>query len=87
MGSPFGCLFGFLFVVVAILFVAFVNIVRMARDVMSAFGPKKRNANTSQRQQQTHTSSQSSTGQAQSATRRKVFEDGEGEYVDFEEVK
>lgn len=86
MGSPLGCLFSLVIAFFAVLLVILTSIVRKAKDIMSQFSPHKDNRQSAQSTQNRQQSNSSSTsGQAQA--HKKVFEDNEGEYVDFEEIK
>lgn len=85
MASPFGCLFGLFFAFLAILFVAILNIVGRVRDIIRSFSPKKRGKASSD-----NTAGRTaSSGQARNSPRgsRKIFDDNEGEYVDYEEIQ
>ena len=85
MGSPFGCLFGFIFAILAVLFVAVLNITRRVKDIMSVFSQKEQKQQTTDRNKDR----QSTNRNATQASRQphKVFDDNEGEYIDYEEVE
>lgn len=85
MANLFGCLLGiFLSFGVVVLFLVF-NIIRKARNIMSGFSSRKTGNQTSgghsTQGQERRTSSSAS------HSSKKLFDDNEGEYVDFEEIK
>lgn len=86
MTGPFGCLFGLLFAFLAFLLIMVLNIARRVRNIMSSFSPKNHkqqsSATDSNRQTSSHNRSQSTSQHS-----RKIFDDNEGEYVDYEEIK
>ncbi len=85
MANLFGCLLGiFLSFGAVVLFLVF-NIIRKARNIMSGFSSRKTGSQTSgghsTQGQERRTSSSAS------HSSKKLFDDDEGEYVDFEEIK
>lgn len=86
MVSPFGCIFGFILFILAFLFIIVLNTAKKVKDIMSAFSPKKHKQQTtgtqSGRQETNHHNTQSSRHSS-----HKIFDDNEGEYVDYEEIK
>lgn len=87
MGSPLGCLLGFVFIIFTFLFVLLTNIAKRVKDIFSSFSPKsgKTQSRSNSSGGQQHRNQQQTSGPSQSS--RKIFEDNEGEYVDFEEIK
>lgn len=90
MGSPFGCLLGFVLIFFAFIAIMFATIIRKVRSFMSGFSPKEprqHKQHTSQTQQQQSQAGSYSSSPHQTSSHQKVFTDDEGEYVDFEEIK
>lgn len=87
MGSPLGCLLGFVFIIFTFLFVLLTSIAKRVRDIFSTFSPKggKAQSRSNSSGDQQHRNQQQTSGTPHSS--RKIFEDNEGEYVDFEEIK
>ena len=86
MGSPLGCLFGLFMAILAFLLFIVVSIVSKVRNIMSQFSPQN-NKEHSSRAKQEHTGNNHTSAPHTSKTHKKVFEDNEGEYVEFEEIK
>ncbi len=86
MASPFGCLFGFLFTFLLFLLIMAFNIAKRVRNILSSFsaGNHKRQPSSGNARGRTTTQGHSQTSSRGS---RKIFDDNEGEYVDYEEVK
>lgn len=86
MAGTFGCLFGSLFVFFAFLLAMVLSIAGRVRDIMSSFSPKGRKRQSSSGNASGQTASR---GRPRSSSRssRKIFDDNEGEYVDYEEIK
>lgn len=85
MASSLGCLLGLLLSFVIFCFFLVLTIVRKAKDIFTPFfthGKKNRPSGTDAEQhgEQPHPHSASHPSQ-------KIFDDNEGEYVDFEEIK
>ena len=85
MAGPFGCLLGLLLALVVFCLFLVLTIVRKAKDIFSPFFPHGKKSQSSgtdagQRGEQPHPHSSSHPSQ-------KIFDDDEGEYVDFEEIK
>ena len=78
MGSPLGCLFGLLLALLMFLLVAVANFIRRLKSLFSPFQSSQK---VSKQQEEKKSSS------AQQTSRNKVFDDDEGEYIDFEEVQ
>lgn len=86
MANLFGCLLGlFLSVGVFMLFLV-LNIVRKARNIMSGFSSRKSDNQTSDNNHSTQSQGHR-TASSTSHSSKKLFDDDEGEYVDFEEIK
>lgn len=85
-----GCFLGLFLAVFLIALNLGVRAVWFVRNLLKGMGLDG-SGNTSSRsyqsQQSTHHQSQQSSTEQKGQTRSKVFEDSEGEYVDFEEVK
>lgn len=86
MSPLFGCLFGLAFAFLAVILFMVSHIARKARDIMSMFSPRKgksqsTSTGTEQQNARPHHSPSSTSGT------HKIFDDNEGEYVDFEEIK
>lgn len=86
MTGPFGCLFGLLFAFLAFLLIMVLNIARRVRNIMSSFSPKNHKQQSSSTDSNGQTSSHNRS-QSTSQHSRKIFDDNEGEYVDYEEIK
>ncbi len=84
-----GCLGIFFIAIVVAILVAVKNILTLLFNPGGASSARRRTQNTSGNYRQSHSQSQQSTRHTQDESPRKskVFEDNEGEYVDFEEVK
>ncbi len=85
MGGPLGCLLGFVLAITALLFIAVLSIVGKVRYFISSISGKKKGASSTfnDNNQQTKYHNQTQT----SASRKKVFDDNEGEYIEYEEIK
>ena len=85
MTGPLGCLFAFVFAVLAVVLFFLLSIIRKAKEVMSAFSGKKKRPDGA--------AGNARAGKAGNGRphphhpHRKIFDDNEGEYVDFEEIK
>lgn len=86
MTSPFGCLFGIIIAIFAFLMIVLTYIINKVKSIISQFAPKN-DTQQSSRSTQSHRKTDKSSAQDSSQGRKKVFEDNEGEYVDFEEIK
>lgn len=86
MGSPLGCLFGFFMAILAFLLLAVIGIARKVRSIISQFTSQGNTKRTS-RPGQEDTRKKPSSASSPPRSHKKVFEDNEGEYVDFEEIK
>ena len=85
MANLFGCLLGiFLSLGVFMLFLV-LNIVRKTKSIFSGFSSRKADGNTSDRRSTQDQGSRSASSTPHSS--KKIFDDDEGEYVDFEEIK
>ena len=85
MAGPFGCLLGLLLALVVFCLFLVLTIVRKAQAIFSPFFPHGKKSQSSgtdagQRGEQPRPHSSSHPSQ-------KIFDDDEGEYVDFEEIK
>ncbi|MCD8317813.1 MAG: DUF4834 family protein [Paraprevotella sp.] len=86
MGNTFGCLLGFVFAVLALPCIAVLNILGKVKKKMSSFSPK--GGNSSQAEPHKEQGYQKSdTTSAHGHNSHKIFDDDEGEYVDFEDIK
>lgn len=84
MVSPLGCIFGIIIAALAFLFIIFLNILIKVKGFFSSLtgkGQQRQHTNT-QHNKQTNNSSNTT-----NSTHQKVFDDNEGEYVEFEEIK
>lgn len=86
MTGPFGCLFGLLFAFLAFLLIMVLNIARRVRNIMFSFSPKNHKQQSSSGNPHGQTTSQNHS-QSSSHGSHKIFDDNEGEYVDYEEIK
>ena len=82
MTGPFGCLFGLLFAFLAFLLIMVLNIARR----VSSCSPKNHKQQSSSGNPHEQTTSQNHS-QSSSHGSHKIFDDNEGEYVDYEEIK
>ena len=90
MTNPFGCLFGILIAALAFVFIAALSMVKKIKDTLaSMFSPKGKRQQSPRDSYGTTGSGQRGTSSPHSSSRghKKIFEDNEGEYVDFEEIK
>lgn len=89
--NPFGCLFGILIAILAFVFIAALNMAKKVKDtISSAFSPRKtqrQSAGNAYDDPRNATHSDASSSRTSSRRHKKIFEDNEGEYVDFEEIK
>lgn len=85
MGSLLASLFGFIIIIFAFLLVFLASIIRKARNIMSQFSPTDNSTRTSHSTQNDRKTGSSKRNASQE--HKKIFEDNEGEYVDFEEIK
>lgn len=84
MVSPLGCIFGIIIAALAFLFIIILNILIKVKSFFSSLtgkGEQQQHTNT-QHNKQTNNSSNTTNN-----THQKVFDDNEGEYVEFEEIK
>ncbi len=88
MAGPFGCLFGLVFGFLVFLFVTLLNVADRVRNVIRSFFPSARGRRPSSGNAGAGGQSASASRfRSSSKARHKVFDDDEGEYVDYEEVK
>lgn len=90
MVNPLGCLLGILVAVLAFVFIAALSMVKKIKDTFaSMFSPKGKRQQSPRDSYDTAGSRQRGTSSPHSSSRghKKIFEDNEGEYVDFEEIK
>ena len=80
--GPFGCLIG---IIVAAFGFLLIIALQLLMGVKRFFNSFKGNKGTGNRT--THNTQQNNTHQNTSPTHQKIFDDNEGEYVDFEEIK
>ncbi len=88
--TGFGCLFVFLLMVVITIIVAVMNILRALLGFIPGSKINKQKKAQSGRTTYTQSGTRTESQQQSSNTankKTKVFEDSEGEYVDFEEIK
>ena len=85
MGSLLGCLFTLVLAVFAFVLVGLARIAGRVRSIFSQFsqGGARQSARSAGKGRQTG----GKAGNDPSSSHRKVFDDNEGEYVDFEEIK
>lgn len=86
MTNPFGCLFGLIIAIFVFLMVVLTYIIGKVRNILSQFTPKG-NTQQSSRSAQSHKETGRAAAGESSKGHKKVFDDNEGEYVDFEEIK
>lgn len=93
MGSPLGCLLSFFIAILVFIGVFLLTIIGKVKQIMNTFSPQhKAGKQHTSTQQQTYsqneqTYSQHSNSSRKSSSHHKIFDDDEGEYVDFEEIK
>ena len=89
MGSPLGCLLGFilaLFVFVGVFLLSIIGKIRAMWTMLNSNSRKKQNNNRSYQNQSRQNTNVGGTS-TKSSSHQKVFADDEGEYVDYEEIK
>lgn len=92
MGSPLGCLLSFFIAILVFIGVFLLTIVGKVKQIMNTFSPRHKAEKHTSTQQQTYsqneqTYSQHSNSSRKSSSHHKIFDDDEGEYIDFEEIK
>lgn len=94
MGSPLGCLLSFFIAILVFIGVFLLTIIGKVKQIMNTFSPRhkagKQHTSTQQQtysQKNEQTYSQHSNSSRKSSSHHKIFDDDEGEYVDFEEIK
>lgn len=92
MGSPLGCLLSFFIAILVFIGVFLLTIIGKVKRIMNSFSPRHKAGNNSSTQQQTDSQneqnySQHANSSKKSSPHHKIFDDDEGEYVDFEEIK
>lgn len=91
MGSPLGCLLGFVLAIFVFVGVFLLTIVGRVRSFLAAMNPnsKKKQHNNQSRQNNSrqNTASNGRTSGRSSSSHQKIFADDEGEYIDYEEIK
>lgn len=85
MTGPLGCLFLLVLPLLAILWFVYLSIVRKAKDIMSAFSGKRKRSDSHTKNSQTEEADNSRPHPHR--PHQKIFDDDEGEYIDFEEIK
>lgn len=92
MGSPLGCLLSFFIAILVFIGVFLLTIIGKVKRIMNSFSPRHKAGNNSSAQQQTDSQNEQNYSQHTNSSRKssphhKIFDDDEGEYVDFEEIK
>lgn len=92
MGSPLGCLLSFFIAILVFIGVFLLTIVGKVKQIMNTFSPRHKAGKHTSTQKQAYsqneqTYSQHSNSSGKSSSHHKIFDDDEGEYVDFEEIK
>lgn len=89
MGSPIGCLLGFVLALFVFVGVFLLSIIGKIRALWSMINPdsRKKQHNNQSYQNQSRQNTKSGRSSANPSSHHKVFADDEGEYVDYEEIK
>lgn len=84
MVSPLGCIFGIVITGFLFLFIIILNIILKVKGVFSAFKRKGTQWQNNGRQQNSQNNQTTNTSKS---SNKKLFDDSEGEYIEFEEIK